>query len=442
MIVVELISVHVPKTAGTTFSTVLNQVYGEKNIYLDYMGSRPGKYGLSKLPPEIRVVHGHFMPFKYDHLYPQAKKIIWVRNPIYLVISLYFYWLYVPLGLVEKQQKIVRDIKRKTIGLDDFVERPEAKNLISKYSGGKTLRNFDFVGVQEFIEEDLAYMQTMLKWPSFNFASNNSNPNPQYKHDLEEVFANTKLIENIIKNNQEDLEIYQEALRLRADRRKELLLIQPIRVEWNRSQSRFKKVLKEVKQQAEIELAQAKSELCMVKAELFLEKNQLDEALTACEQAIKIKPEFALACLTMGNIWSAKGQANQAKNCYDMAVSIQPTLVEALENLGNICMEEQLWSEAITCYQKLLIVQPSVGGLYRNLATALYNENKLEESANCMYVALTLDSEKSTALDYFNLGNRFLNQNLVDRAIICYRRAVYLDPSFSEAHRILGAVMT
>ncbi|MBE9135181.1 MULTISPECIES: tetratricopeptide repeat protein [unclassified Tychonema] len=439
---VELISVHVPKTAGTTFSTVLNQVYGEKNIYLDYMGSRPGKYGLSKLPPEIRVVHGHFLPFKYDHLYPQAKKIIWVRNPIYLVISLYFYWLYVPLGSVEKQQKIVRDIKKKTIGLDDFVERPEAKNLISKYSGGKTLTNFDFVGVQEFIEEDLAYMQTMLKWPDFNFASNNSNPNPKYKQDLEEVFANTKLIENIIKNNQEDLEIYQEALRLRAERRKELLLIQPIRVEWNRSQSRLKKVLKEVKQQAEIELAQAKSELCMVKAELFLEKNQLDEALTACEQAIKIKPEFALACLTMGNIWSAKGQANKAKNCYDMAVSIQPTLVEALENLGNICMEEQLWSEAITCYQKLLIVQPSVGGVYRNLATALYNENKLEESANCMYVALTLDSEKSTALDYFNLGNSFLNQNLVERAIICYRRAVYLDPSFSEAHRILGAVMT
>lgn len=146
MIVVELISVHVPKTAGTTFSTVLNQVYGEENIYLDYMGTRPGKYGLSKLPPEIRVVHGHFLPFKYDHLYPQAKKIIWVRNPIYLVISLYFYWLYAPVGILEKQQKIVRDVKRQTIRLEDFVERPEAKNLISKYSGGKTLTNFDFVG--------------------------------------------------------------------------------------------------------------------------------------------------------------------------------------------------------------------------------------------------------------------------------------------------------
>lgn len=296
--------------------------------------------------------------------------------------------------------------------------------------------------MQEFIDEDLAYMQTMLNWPSFKVMRNNSNPNPKYKQELEEVFANTRLIENIIKNNQEDLEIYQQALSLRADRRKELLLIQPIRVEWNRSQSRLKKVLKEVKQQAEIELAQANSELCRVKAELFLEKNQLDDALNACEQAVKIKPEFALAYLTMGNIWSAKGQAKKAKNCYDMAVSIQPTLVEALEKLGNICMEEELWSEAITCYQKLLIVQPSVGGIYRNLATALYNKNRLEESADYMYVALTLDSEKSIALDYLNLGNSFLNQNRVERAIICYGRAVYLDPSFSEAHRILGAVMT
>jgi tetratricopeptide (TPR) repeat protein len=441
IIVVELISVHVPKTAGTTFHAILNQVYGEGNIYLDYREARPVKYGLLKLPPEIRVIHGHFMPFKYDHLYPHVPKVIWVRNPIYLVISLYFYWLYAPLGIVEKQQKIVRDIKKIAIGLEEFVEQPEAKNLISKYSGGKTLTKFDFVGVQEFLEEDLADLQAVLKWPDFSIATKNLNPNPKYKQELEEAFANKTLIENIIKNNQEDLEIYQEALRLRAARRKELLLIQPIKIEWKRSQSRLKKILKEVKQLAEDELSQSRSELWQVKAELFLERNQLDDAQTACEQGLKVQPDFALACLTMGNIFLAKGQTNNAKNWYDRAVSIQPTLVEALEKLGNICMGQQLWSEAIACYQKLLVVKPNVAGVYRNLATALYQDNQLEESADWLYVALTLEVEKSTAVDYFNLGNSFLNQNRVERAIVCYRRAVYLNPSFSEAHRILGAVM-
>lgn len=438
---VELISVHVPKTAGTTFQAILNQVYGEKNIYLDYREARPIKYGLLKLPPQIRVIHGHFMPFKYDHLYPKSKKIIWVRNPIHLVISLYFYWLHMPLGSVEKQQKIVRDIKSFKIGLDEFIEQPEAKNFLSKYSG-KLLTNFDFVGVQEFFEEDLTHLTDMLGWCSFSRSIKNSNPNPKYNQELEEVFSNKNLIKKIIKNNQEDLEIYQEALKLRAERRKESLVIQPMMAEWQHSQHRLKKALKDVRQQTEVELAKARSELWQVKAELFLEKNQLDEALTACEQALKIKPEFALACLTMGNIWLAKGQANNAKHWYDRAVSIQPTLWEALENLGNICMEYKLWSEAIACYQKLLAIQPSVATVYRNLATALYQENKLEESADCMYLVLTLEGSKSTALDYFNLGNSFLNQNRVERAIICYRRAVYLNPNFWEVYRILEAVMT
>jgi tetratricopeptide (TPR) repeat protein len=440
--VVELISVHVPKTAGTTFMDILNQIYGKQNIYFDYLEPRPVKYEPSDIPHNFRVIHGHFNILKYDCLHARAKKIIWLRHPIHIVISLYFYWLHVPLGDIYQYPDIVRDVKMLNINLDEFVEHYEARNLISQYICDGKLNNFDFVGVQEFFQEDLADLQKMLNWSDFRINEKNKNPNPKYKEDLESIFSKKTLIQKILRNNQEDLEIYQEALRLRAERRKESLVIQPIMAEWKRSQHRLRTALKDVRQQTEVELAKARSELWQVKAELFLEKNQLDEALTACEQALKIKPEFALACLTMGNIWLAKGQANKAKNWYDRAVSIQPTLVEALENLGNICREQQLWSEAIACYQKLLVVQPSVAGVYRNLATALYKENKLEESADCMYIALTLEAEKSTALDYFNLGNSFLNQNRVERAIICYRRAVYLNPSFSEAHRILGAVMT
>ncbi len=439
---VELISVHVPKTAGTTFVDILNQIYGKENIYFDYIPPKYVKHEPSDLPHNFRVIHGHFNILKYDYLPAQAKKIIWLRHPIHIVISLYFYWLHVPLVDIYQYHEIVRDVKMLNINLDEFVEHGAAKNLISQHISDKKINDFDFVGVQEFFLEDLADLQKMLNWSDFRIEEKNTNPNPKYQEELESIFSQKTLIEKIIRNNQEDLEIYQEALRLRAERRKESLVIQPIMAEWNRSQHRLRTALKDVRQQTEVELAKARSELWQVKAELFLEKNELDEALTACEQALKIKPEFALACLTMGNILLAKGQANKAKNWYDRAVSIQPTLVEALENLGNICREQQLWSEAIACYQKLLVVQPSVAGVYRNLATALYNENKLEESGDCMYIALTLEAEKSTALDYFNLGNSFLNQNRVERAIICYRRAVYLNPSFYEAHRILGAVMT
>jgi tetratricopeptide (TPR) repeat protein len=438
---VELISVHVPKTAGTTFQGILNQVYGEENIYYDYRQPRPIKNDPSEITPQIKVIHGHFSIKEYDVFFPEAKQIIWLRNPIHMVISLYFYWLYVPLGNLYNYQEIVRNVKNFKIELDEFVEQPDARNLICQYIIGTNIEDFDFVGLQEFFHADLAELQTMLQWSGFRILDQNYNPNPKYQESLENIFSNKELLEKLIKNNQEDIEVYQEALNLRAKRRKESKFIQPIMAEWNRSQQRLTQVLKDA-QQTQVELVKAQSEFWQIKAELFLAKGQLDDALGACEQALKIQPEFAQAYLTMGNVLQIKGLLDEAKNWYDRAVAIQPNFVEALDNLGNVCMQQQQWSEAIAAYEKVLAVQPNLAGVYRNLASAFSQLNKLEEATDCMYIVLILEAEKSTALDYLNLGNTLLSQNRVERAIICYRRAIYLDPSFSEAHRLLRELMT
>ncbi len=58
---VELIAVHLPKTAGITFKTILNQLYGTQCIYYDYLESSiPRVYELADISSEIRAIHGHF----------------------------------------------------------------------------------------------------------------------------------------------------------------------------------------------------------------------------------------------------------------------------------------------------------------------------------------------------------------------------------------------
>ena len=236
IIVVELIVVHVPKTAGATFQVILNQVYGCEHIYYDYLeGSRPRVYQPAEIPSEFRVIHGHFPIAKYDNYFPDAKRIIWLRHPVHLLVSLYFYWLHLPL-INNNDHTIVGKIQTSRMGIDEYAEQPEVRNILYQHTCGKNLSDFYFVGLQEFFQEDLAELKIMLGWENFRNSYENLNPNPKYHEDIQKVFANQKIIDKLVENNQQDLALYQEALNLRANRRKESILRQPIMAEWNRYQ--------------------------------------------------------------------------------------------------------------------------------------------------------------------------------------------------------------
>jgi multidrug resistance efflux pump len=244
IIVVELIVVHVPKTAGVTFQTILNQIYGTQHIYYDYEESSiPRVYKPADIPSEFRAIHGHFPINKYDNFFPDAKRIIWLRHPIYLLISLYFYWRNIP-AVSPDDNSIVGKIQRTKMGLYEFAEQPEVRNILCQNICGRKLTNFYFIGLQEFFTQDLAELKTLLGWPAFHIGQANINPNLKYEDDLQEVFANKTIINKLVENNRADLELYQEALNLRAKRCQESSFLQPVLGEWNRAQYRIRQILK------------------------------------------------------------------------------------------------------------------------------------------------------------------------------------------------------
>jgi len=176
-------------------------------------------------------------------------------------------------------------------------------------------------------------------------------------------------------------------------------------------------------------------------AELYLVQGKLEDAIAVCEQALKIRPQFAPAYKTLGNVFQAQGKLDEAKSWYIRALEIQPDFAQALANLGTTHAQQQEWQEAIACYQKAIAIQPNFAGVYRNLARVFSQIGKLDEAVECSYAAVILEP-KTTAEEYFNLGHTLLEQGKQERAIVCYRRAVYLNPSFSEAHDKLKEIMT
>ncbi|NES04569.1 MAG: class I SAM-dependent methyltransferase [Okeania sp. SIO2F4] len=215
----KVISIHLPKTAGTTFKKILRQIYHPEEIFFDYphRGDLRNKM-LTNPKLGVKVIHGHFPCHKYNSKFPEFKKIIWLRDLIKRLISLYFFWKTWQI-LVESDAENLAPVKESSLTFIEFAAKPEMQNIIkSKFVQEEKLTDFYFVGIQEFFSEDLHELKTMLNWPEYELETQNSNPYPEYKLLLKEVLSNREIVNKISAINQEDIELYREALSLREKR--------------------------------------------------------------------------------------------------------------------------------------------------------------------------------------------------------------------------------
>lgn len=215
---VELISVHIPKTAGSSLKLLLTKLYGEENIYFHYQ-SLGNLLGAKEIPPNIKVIHGHFSLGKYQNHFPDAKKIVWFRHPIMIIISLFNYYRFKNLTPSEEKAVTINRVNKGQISFEEFIAMEANRNLLTKHTGGwKSLEKFDFIGFQEFFEEDVKKMSQLLGFELTEIPYVNKSPNIAYNQYVQEIITNKELIKKLIKYNYNDVQLYYKALELRQDR--------------------------------------------------------------------------------------------------------------------------------------------------------------------------------------------------------------------------------
>lgn len=207
---VELISIHVPKTAGTAFTRLLLRVYGPEGVFLDYPYEKDYQRQFMKEgEPKVKVIHGHFPGAKYQNKFPDAKRIIWLREPVKFLISYYCF------NKVFKRTMFYDLLQKKNLSFLEFAEIPENQNLMSLYLRDMKLEDFFFVGIQEFFEEDLKRLKKLLSWPEVKISKENNNLYSDYKTLRKEVLSDRALVDKVASLNSKDVEIYQEGLKMR-----------------------------------------------------------------------------------------------------------------------------------------------------------------------------------------------------------------------------------
>jgi hypothetical protein len=182
-----LISIHIPKTAGTTFGAILQKKYQEKFLYV-YNSNISGKYCIGQTLGELSVsqrneklyalskadiyskiedlsiecIHGHF-PYSFvadaTKRFPQVRYVTWVREPEARTYSDYLHFR--RNGNTESPERLVQILANR---MTDFI--------------GSDLSVFSFIGRTEHFDEDLKRFGITGNYETLNIT-------PETKEDAE-----------------------------------------------------------------------------------------------------------------------------------------------------------------------------------------------------------------------------------------------------------------
>lgn len=170
-----VVSVHIPKTAGTSFGESLALAF-DKLVYYDYDDkpinqsrdvrmARAIAHSQLRHKPSHPVIHGHFLPRKYLYL-AQPKSaffVTWLREPIARLESNYRFWRDTPppAKIPPLRQRMLDE----KWSFFDFATEPRFQNLYHQFFEGFDIELFDFIGLTEHYEDDLERCAQMLKLP-------------------------------------------------------------------------------------------------------------------------------------------------------------------------------------------------------------------------------------------------------------------------------------
>ncbi|MFC4634267.1 sulfotransferase family 2 domain-containing protein [Dokdonia ponticola] len=214
---VELVSIHIPKTAGTSFMHSLKKQYGHQKVTRIDISDNRTRINTTPIDnayvyKNTTVIHGHFTIHSLNNhfsLPPNIPIITWLRDPVERVISNYYY-LYKRLDEeLNEEKKGLNILSKMRRSLLEYAQDERNCNRMSKFLKGIDLEDFFFIGIVENYDEDIQELNRKLNWSTLEIVTHNKTGTI----NKPVVDEQTKAL--IRSYNKKDQALYEQALALR-----------------------------------------------------------------------------------------------------------------------------------------------------------------------------------------------------------------------------------
>jgi hypothetical protein len=209
-------SIHIPKTAGTSFRKALEERYGDR-LALYYGPTDPKTHDLlrvrrSELAARIPVLEQHGIEVLHGHYYLHAVRShvtdptqvwTWLRDPIERTLSHYAFYQERP-----QDRSLAEQVREGGLSLEAFAQEAKIRNLQSRYLQGFDLKDLGFVGATERFELGLALL----------FGGEAPQLKRRYNATAKRGRSDVATRLRLAAINARDMELYAEGLRLLVDR--------------------------------------------------------------------------------------------------------------------------------------------------------------------------------------------------------------------------------
>lgn len=167
------------------------------------------------------------------------------------------------------------------------------------------------------------------------------------------------------------------------------------------------------------------------KANTFYELQRYQDALSAFEKAVKIRPDYAEAWNGQGSTLSKLKEYKAALTAYDRAIQIQPDYLEAWIGRGFVLKNLQRYQEAIASFDKALQLDNNSPQVWTTKGEVLSSLKRYDEAISAYEQAINLKKDDYAA--WYNKALTLQNLKRYEDAVGAYDKAVEIKPSYAEA---------
>jgi tetratricopeptide (TPR) repeat protein len=150
-------------------------------------------------------------------------------------------------------------------------------------------------------------------------------------------------------------------------------------------------------------------------ANALLKLGKVEESIVHCREALRIKPNYALARATLGAALSEQGKLDEAISHFSMAVLIRPDSEGVYYSLGNLYKDSGDLDRAIEQYRKALSIQPDFTDAMNNLALVYVSKGE-HDKAEPLFLKM-IELEPDSYVPYYNMACLYARENKVEESI-------------------------